>query len=128
MMKGRGLSLPDANGAMRVCVTKEMFESGRWQQMASEAGCTTNFSTQTSSTWKWHSSCPTLNAESDGETVFNSSESYRTTLKTTVTVKDKPTTSTRIVSSKWLSADCGDVKPIDPNTFGGGRPSRPSPR
>jgi len=128
MMKGRGLSLPDANGAMKVCVTKEMFESGRWQQMASEAGCTTNFSTQTSSTWKWHSSCPSLNSESDGETVFSSAESYRTTLKKTVTVKDKPTTSTRIVSSKWLSADCGDVKPIDPNTLGGGRPSRPSPR
>ena len=128
MMKGRGLALPDASGAIKVCVTKEMFESGRWQQMASDAGCTTNFTTQKGSTWKWHSSCPSINSESDGETVFNSPESYRTSLRTTVTVRDKPTTSTRIVSSKWLAADCGDVKPIDPNAFASGRQSRPSPR
>jgi hypothetical protein len=128
MMKARGLSMPDANGVMRVCLTKETFESGRWQQMASDAGCTTNFSTQTSSTWKWHSSCPTLNSESDGETVFSNPESYRTSLKTTITAKDKTTTSTRIVQSKWLAAACGDVKPIDPNTLGSGRSSAPSPR
>ena len=128
MMKARGLSLPDANGAMKVCLTRDMFESGRWQQMASEAGCATNFTTQTSSTWKWHSSCPALNSESEGETVFTNSESYRTKLTTTVKVRDATTTSTRIVSSKWVSADCGDVKPIDPSTFGSGRPSRPSQR
>ena len=44
-MKARGVSMPDANGATKVCLTKEMFESGRWQQMASDAGCTTNYST-----------------------------------------------------------------------------------
>jgi hypothetical protein len=57
-MKARGVSMPDANGATKVCFTKEMFESGRWQQMASEMGCTTNYSTLSGTTWKWHSSCP----------------------------------------------------------------------
>jgi hypothetical protein len=117
-MKARGVSMPDASGATKVCLTKEMFQSGAWQQMASDAGCTTNYSTRSGTTWKWHSSCTTLKSESDGEAVFNSAESYTTKLTTTSTVTGKTTTSTRIVQAKWLGADCGDVKPFAPT---GGR-------
>ena len=113
-MKARGVSIPDANGATKVCLTKDMFESGKWQQMASQAGCTTNYSTLSSSTWKWHSSCTALKSESDGEMVFNSAESYRTKLTTTATVMGKTNTSTRIVQGQWLGADCGDIKPLAP--------------
>ena len=113
-MKARGLSMPDANGATKVCLTKEMFESGRWQQMAAESGCTTNYSTTSGATWKWHSSCAALKSESDGEAVFNGSESYRTKVTTTATVMGKTRTSTRIVQGKWLGADCGDIKPFTP--------------
>ena len=113
-MKARGLSMPDANGATKVCLTKEMFESGRWQQMASESGCTTNYSTLSATTWKWHTSCTALKSESDGEAVFNSAESYRTKVTTTMTVTGKTSTSTRIVQAKWLGADCGGIKPLAP--------------
>jgi hypothetical protein len=113
-MKARGVSMPDSNGATRSCLTKEMFESGRWQQMASESGCTTNYSTRSATTWKWHSSCTALKSESDGEAVFNSAESYRTKVVTTATVMGKTNTSTRIIQGKWLAADCGDVKPFTP--------------
>ena len=37
-MKARGLSMPDPNGATKACFTKETFEAGKWQEMASEAG------------------------------------------------------------------------------------------
>ena len=113
-MKARGVSMPDANGATKVCLTKEMFESGMWQQMASQAGCTVNYSTLSAKTWKWHSSCTAFKSESDGEAVFSSPESYRIKLTTAMTVMGKPTTSTRIVESKWLGADCGEVKPFAP--------------
>jgi len=113
-MKARGVSMPDATGAIKACLTKEMFESGRWQQQASEAGCTSSYSTLSSSTWKWHSSCTALNSESDGETVFASGESYRTRVTTTMTVQGKTNTSTRIVQGKWLGADCGGIKPLAP--------------
>jgi hypothetical protein len=113
-MKARGVSMPDANGATKVCLTKDMFESGGWQQMASQAGCTTNISTLSSSNWKWHSSCTALKSESDGEAVFSSAESYRTKVTTTSTVMGKTNTSTRIVQGKWLGADCGDIKPFAP--------------
>ena len=113
-MKARGLSMPDANGATKVCLTKEMFESGGWQQMASEMGCRTNYSTLSGNTWKWHTSCAALKSESDGEAVFNSAESYRTKVTTTATVMGKTKTSTRVVQAKWLGADCGDIKPFTP--------------
>ena len=113
-MKARGVSMPDANGATKVCLTKEMFDSGRWQQMASEMGCTTNYSTLSGTTWKWHSSCTALKSESDGEAAFTSAESYRTRVTTTATVMGKTNTSTRLVQGKWLGADCGDIKPFAP--------------
>ena len=113
-MKARGVSMPDTNGATKACLTKEMFESGMWQQMASEMGCTTNYSTLSGTTWKWHSSCTALKSESDGEAVFTSAESYRTKVTTTATVMGKTNTSTRIVQGKWLGADCGDIKPFAP--------------
>ncbi len=111
-MRARGVQMPDENGVMKTCLTKETFESGAWQQMASESGCTTTFSTRSASAWKWHSSCAALNAESDGETVFNGAEGYRTKMTTTVTVRGTTNTSTRIVQGKWLGAACGDVKPL----------------
>jgi hypothetical protein len=113
-MKARGVSMPDANGATKACLTKEQFESGAWQQMASDSGCTTNFSTQSATTWKWHSSCTTIKSESDGETVFNNAESYRTKVTTTSTVMGKTRTSTRVLQGKWIGSDCGDVKPLTP--------------
>jgi hypothetical protein len=73
-MKAGGVSMPDTNGATKVCLTKEMFESVRWQQMPSEAGCTTNYSTLSGTSWKWHSSCAALKSESDGEAVFSRSK------------------------------------------------------
>jgi len=118
-MKARGLSMPDANGATKACLTKETFESGRWQQLASESGCTTNYSTLSGTTWKWHSSCTALKSESDGETTFTSAESYRTKLTTTGKVAGKTNTSTRIVQGKWLGADCGDIKPLAPPSGAG---------
>jgi hypothetical protein len=118
VMKARGMSMPDADGAIRVCLTKEMFESGQWQQIASDSGCTTTFSTRSGSTWKWHSSCTTLKSESDGEAVFSSPESYRIKMTTTATVRGTTNTSTRLMQAKWLGAACGDVKPITPTSLG----------
>ena len=113
-MKARGVAMPDASGATKACFTRETFESGAWQQMASEAGCTTKYSTLSAAAWKWHSSCTSLKSESDGEVVFDSPESYRVKVTTTAAVMGQTNTSTRIVHAKWLGADCGDIKPFTP--------------
>jgi hypothetical protein len=119
MMKARGVSMPDENGAMKVCLTKDSFESGQWQQVASDAGCSTNYSSTTASSWKWHTSCTgSLKSESDGESAFNGAESYRTKVTSTVTVAGTPRTSSRVMQGKWLGANCGDIKPVTANGLG----------
>jgi hypothetical protein len=71
-------------------------------------------STLSATTRKWHSSCPALKSESDGEVVFSSAESYRVKMTITAMVMGKANTSTRIVQAKWLGPDCGDIKPFTP--------------
>ena len=117
-MKARGSVMPDENGAMKSCLTKEAFQSNEWQQMASDAGCSTTYSSTTASTWKWHTSCTALKTESDGESVFSGGEGYRTKATTTATVNGSPRTTTRITQGKWLGTDCGAVKPITANGIG----------
>ena len=119
MMKARGMVMPDESGAMKVCLTKETFDSGGWQQAAAQSGCTTNYLTQTASLWKWHSSCTSIKSESDGEVVFNSAENYRTKVTTTATVRNQTRTTTRVVQSNWLGGDCGDIKPVTANSLAG---------
>jgi hypothetical protein len=114
MMRARGVQLPDENGVMKACITRELLDSGAWQQMAADTGCTTTYSTRTGPLWKWHTSCPSLKLESDGEMAFTGSESYRTKMVSTTSITGAPTTSTRLVQGKWLGAACGDVKPFTP--------------
>jgi Protein of unknown function (DUF3617) len=111
-MRARGVQLPDENGVMKVCLSKETLDSGSWQQLSSGSGCVTTFSTRSSSTWRWHSTCASLHSESDGEIVFSGSESYRTKVTMTSTASDKTTTRTRVSQGTWISAACGDIKPV----------------
>lgn len=121
MMKGRGVQMPDEHGAMKSCLTKDSLDSGAWQQVASEAGCTTTYSQRSGTAWKWHTSCTSIKSESDGEMTFTGSEAYRTTMRITATVGGKTTTSTRIIEGKWLGANCGDIKPLAAPTKRPGR-------
>jgi hypothetical protein len=117
-MKARGAAMPDENGAMKVCLTKESLQSNEWQQVASDTGCSTTYANLTGSAWKWHTSCTALKTESDGESVFNGAESYRTKVTTTATTMGSTRTSTRITQGKWLGSECGAVKPITANGIG----------
>ena len=117
-MKARGVMMPDESGATKVCLAKETFDSGAWQQAASQSGCTTNYSTMSGSTWKWHTTCTALKSESEGETVFSSPESYRTKIIATATAGGQTRTTTRVVQSTWLGADCGTIKPVTASSLG----------
>jgi len=109
MMKQRGVN-PAAGGAVKICYTQKMLEHNA---LSDQGGCKTDFSERSASSWKWHSVCPQLNYEGDGEARFPDSENFvvkssgvSTSGGTTVKVN-----STR--TGKWLGADCGDVKPLD---------------
>jgi hypothetical protein len=109
MMKQHGVGM--GGGGNQMCYTREMLEHSPWADIQTD--CKPTFSSRTSSAWKWHTSCPKASLEADGEAIFINSESY--TVKTTSVSKfgDKVRNSSTTMTGKWVSADCGDVKPLD---------------
>ncbi|MEP6739416.1 MAG: DUF3617 domain-containing protein [Caldimonas sp.] len=109
MMKQRGIAV-GGDGATRVCLTKDSIASGKLQ--AEAAGCKTDYSTRTSSVWKFHSSCPAMKVESEGELVFSSADSYTMTVSSTLSSSTPPRLSKTTMNGKWLGASCGDLQPL----------------
>jgi hypothetical protein len=109
MMKQHGVDM--GGGPTQICYTKEMIEHSPWADMQTD--CKPTFSSRTSSSWKWHTSCPKSGYEADGEAIFINSENY--TVKSTSVSKagDKVRNSSTNITAKWAGADCGDVKPLD---------------
>jgi hypothetical protein len=110
MMKQRGIDM-SGGGVNQVCYSRETLEHSPWADIQTD--CKPTFSTQTSSTWKWHTSCPKSGYESDGEATFTDSENY--TVKSTSVSKfgDKVRNSTMTITGKWQGSDCGDLKPLN---------------
>jgi hypothetical protein len=110
MMKQRGVDT--SGGGMRLCMTRESLDQGRWNQ--AESRCRTEFGTRSASAWKWRSVCTQPDSTSDGEAVFHSPESYTMTLVTTMQRQGQPHSTKHVAKMQWLGADCGDVKPLQP--------------
>lgn len=108
MMKKQGVVLGE--DGTKFCYSQRMLERGAW---ADQGGCKTDFTNRSSTSWKWHSSCPALGYEGDGEAHFSDSGNFvvKSTGVTTSAGTSHTSTSTR--TGTWLSADCGDVKPMD---------------
>lgn len=111
MMKERGVDM-GAGGDMRICLTKESLDKERWRD---ERGtCKTDFSDRRGNTWKWHTTCREPVSETDGEATFSNPENYVVKTTTQMTMQGQPRNMRMTMTSKWLGADCGDVKPINP--------------
>jgi hypothetical protein len=107
MMKERGVDL--AGGATHVCFDKDSMDVA---QMDKQTTCKTDFSSRTSSSWKWHSVCAQFKSESDGAAVFTNAENYTIHTTTTSSMSGQPKTTQRTMQAKWLGSDCGDLKPF----------------
>lgn len=113
MMKQRGVDMSGGAGGMKVCHTKESLDQGRWQ--AEQGNCKTDILSRSSTQWKWRSACTHPKAESVGEANFDNAESYTVVSTTTMAGPGgTPKTVKSTIRSKWLGADCGDLKPIQP--------------
>ena len=109
MMKQHGVGM--GGGPNQVCYTRETLEHSPWADM--QMDCKPTFSSRTSSSWKWHTSCPKFGVEADGEAIFINSENYTVRSTSVSKMGDKVRNSTATMTGKWVSADCGDVKPFD---------------
>jgi hypothetical protein len=110
MMREKGIAM-QAGGVTRLCFAKESMDIGNWQR---ESSCKTNFSTRSSSSWKWHTVCAEGAAETDGEAVFANPENYMINTSTTLKMGGETKASQRTMKAKWISGNCGDLKPFDP--------------
>ena len=111
MMKQHGVATGGTGS--QICYTREALEHSPWAE--AQTDCKPTFTTRTSSNWKWHTSCPKSGYEADGEAIFNDSENY--TVKSTSVSKmgDTVRKSSTMITAKWQGADCGSLKPVDPN-------------
>jgi Protein of unknown function (DUF3617) len=109
MMKQRGVE-SGAGGMVKICYSQKMLERGTW---ADQGGCKTDYSNRSATSWKWHSSCAELHYQGDGEASFPDPENFVVKSSGVSTNGGKTLTMNSTKTGKWLSADCGDLKPMD---------------
>ena len=108
MMKERGV---DASGNIaKVCQTREMLDSKHFANSVPD--CKTTFSSRTNSSWKSHTSCAQNHIESDAEMIFSDPENYTVKIASTTQSGGQTKKTHMTMTGKWLSAECGDVKPL----------------
>jgi len=110
-MAGRGIKMgATGGGSIKVCVTPE--EAAKTPEMRASAGqCTQKNMQRSGNTIKFKYECTQPPSAGEGEMTFVSDKAYSG--KTVMSSLDasKPQQMTMEMQGKWLSADCGDVKP-----------------
>jgi hypothetical protein len=112
MMAKQGMKMGAGGTSVKMCMTKEMAE--RNQVPTQQGDCKTTRQERSGNTLKVAFSCTNPPSSGEGQYTFVSPEAYtmRMTIKTAV--QGKAETMTMDGSGKWLSADCGSIKPMQP--------------
>jgi hypothetical protein len=116
MMAKQGMSLGTSGGggmSMKTCLTKEMAERNELPQQQ-QGDCKTTQSPRSGNTMKFSYVCTQPPSSGEGVMTFSGDTAYTMKMNTTSTVKGKPEKMSMDASGKWLSADCGAIKPITP--------------
>jgi hypothetical protein len=118
MMKKHGVALPSAGGIThKVCMTKEMVERDGLESMAdNQSGCQPKNMQRSGGTFSADVVCdgPEMKGSGKVKGIYSGSESYSSTFSFKGTSHGQPVDMTQETSGKWLSADCGAVKPVEP--------------
>ncbi len=116
MLAKQGMSMGAGTGggiSVKVCMTREMAERNEVPQ-AQQGDCKSSASPRVGNTQKISFSCTQPPSSGEGQITYTSNEAYTMKMVTTTTVKGKPEKMTLEGSGKWLSADCGAIKPMGP--------------
>jgi hypothetical protein len=115
VMAGRGVQMSGmgAGGmSVRICLTKEMVE--RDEVPAASGDCKTTRQQRSGNTLKMAFSCSNPPSSGESEVTLASAEAFTSRTRATTTAGGKPETVNVEGSGKWVSADCGNVKPVTP--------------
>lgn len=110
MMAQQGMGMGTSGRSIKVCITKEQAERDEVPQQ--EGSCTQQVVQRTANTIKVKFSCagnPPTSGE--GEVTFLSPTAYTGKMTVNTMVDGKPERMSMEQSGKWLSGDCGNIKP-----------------
>ena len=111
MMAQQGVGMGANGRSVRMCITKEQAERDEIPQQ--DGNCTQQVVQRTGDTLKVKFTCsgnPPASGES--EVSFSSPTAYTGKSIVNTTVEGKPERMTVEQTGKWLSVDCGSIKPI----------------
>lgn len=109
---GAGMGMGGPGGMnVKVCMTKDMTE--RNQMPAQGRGdCKQTLSPRVGNTMKVSFACTNPPSSGEGQVTFVSPEAYSTKMTVNTMMQGKSEQMKMDSSGKWLSADCGNIKPL----------------
>lgn len=114
MLAKQGMSMPSAGAgggmAMKMCITPEM-AAKQDMPMQSEGDCTSTVTSRSANALKMNFVCKKPPSSGEGTYTFTGDTAYTMKMVMNTTHQGKPQTTTLDGTGKWLSADCGSVKP-----------------
>jgi hypothetical protein len=114
MMARQGVKMgpggPGGGTTMKICMTKEMVE--RNELPTQRGDCKTTQQARTGNTMKVAFTCSNPPSSGEGEITFAGPEAYSMKMVVNTSMQGKPEKVNMDGAGKWLSADCGTIKPV----------------
>lgn len=112
MLAKQGMGQGGAGGmSVKICMTKEMAERNEMPSQQ-QGDCKTTHSPRSGNTMKFSYTCAQPPSSGEGLITYVSDTAYTMKMATTATVRGKAEKMNMDASGKWLSADCGNIKPL----------------
>ena len=111
MMAKQGVAMGGGgNMALKVCMTKEMVERNEIASM--EGDCKSSYSPRSGNSMKMTFVCTQPASSGEGQVTFSSAQAYTTQMRVNTNRNGKNETITMDGQGKWLSGECGAIKPV----------------
>ena len=109
-MPAQGLHISKDGSSVKACVTQEEIDAGEMPQ--ADENCEQKTTQVSAKVLKTTYICKGDNpTRGEGEIIFQNDKSYTGKMKFTTTINNKSETIQSEQSGKWLSSDCGNIKP-----------------
>jgi hypothetical protein len=113
MGKMNSMGVDFGDKGMRVCISADQIKNQGIPMQ--QENCTTKIKSSSATRWVIASSCTKPVTSGEAEVIFESPTHYTTSMKGTVTTNGETKPYSISTDSKFVSADCGNIKPQDPN-------------
>jgi uncharacterized protein YneF (UPF0154 family) len=114
-MASQGVHISKDGTTLKICLTQAEIDSGEMPQ--ADENCEQNITQLSPTVLKATYVCKGEHpSRGEGQIVLQSNKAYTGTMKFTTEINKKMETIEGTQSGKWLSSDCGDIKPQPPKS------------